>query len=254
MAENSGIEWTHHTYNPWIGCTRVSPACDHCYAEAWDRRGMQQKESRWGPHATRTRTKTRPNLRKWDQKAAELGVRYRVFCASLADIGDNHRSIEASWRRDLVADIRAFQNLDFLLLSKRPQNMPKLYPDLMEDWPVNAWMGASTENREEMLRRGDALAALPAHITFWSAEPLVGDLGPIPLDIMPSWVITGGESGAQYRHADPDWFRSLRDQCTAAGVPFLFKQWEGRDQKQIKAKGRELDGVIHDGYPQPLAA
>ncbi len=71
---------------------------------------------------------------------------------------------------------------------------------------------------------------------------------------MPSWVITGGESGAQYRRADPDWFRSLRDQCAAAGVPFLFKQWEGINQKEIKAKGRELDGVIHDGYPQPLAA
>ena len=254
MAENTKIQWADHTYNPWIGCTMVSPACDHCYAEAWDRRGMQQKASRWGAHATRTRTKTRPNLRKWNRKAAEHGIRYRVFCASLADIGDNHRSIEPSWRRDLVSDIRAYQNLDFLLLTKRPQNIAKLYPDLMENWPANAWMGVSTENREEMLRRGEALAALPARITFWSAEPLLEDLGQIPPGIMPSWIITGGESGTDYRATNPDWVRSLRDQCAHAGVPFLLKQWSGRNQREIIAKGRELDGVIHDGYPQAPAA
>ncbi|MEP0456306.1 MAG: DUF5131 family protein, partial [Roseibium sp.] len=166
MAENTGIEWARHTYNPWIGCTRLSAACDNCYAEAWDRRGLQRQESRWGAHATRTRTKTRPQLRKWDREASELGIRSRVFCASLADVGDNHRSIDPAWRRDLVDDIRAFHNLDFLLLTKRPQNMAKLYPDLMEDWPANAWMGVSTENRDEMLRRGEALTKLPAKITF----------------------------------------------------------------------------------------
>lgn len=251
MAENSGIEWTHHTYNPWIGCTKVSAACDHCYAEAWDRRGMQGGVSRWGPYAPRTRTKTRGNLQRWDRKAGELGIRYRVFVASLADVADNHKTIDPSWRRDLVSDVRAFRNLDFLLLTKRPQNVAKLYPDLVEEWPANVWMGASTENREEMLRRGEALAKLPANITFWSAEPLVEDLGPIPHEIMPSWVIAGGENGAHFRPANPDWFRNIRDQCAAAGVPFLFKQWEGRNQKEIKAKGRELDGVMHDGYPSP---
>jgi protein gp37 len=254
MAENSGIEWTTHTFNPWIGCTKVSAACDHCYAEAWDARGLQGKDSRWGPHALRTRTKTWGNPRKWQRQALASGERPRVFCASLADVADNHKSIEPQWRRDLVALIRECPNLDFLLLTKRPQNVAKLYPDLIEDWPDNVWMGASTENREEMLRRGEALAKLPAKITFWSAEPLVGDLGEIPADIMPSWVITGGENGANYRPVDPDWFRSLRDQCAAHGVPFLFKQWEGRNQKEIKAKGRELDGVIHDGYPVAVAA
>lgn len=225
MAENSGIEWTHHTYNPWIGCTKVSPACDNCYAEAWDKRGLHGKSLRWGPHADRTRTKTRSNLRTWNRKAAELGIRYRVFCASLADWADNHRSIDPQWRRDLVADIRAYENLDFLLLTKRPQNVSKLYPDLVEEWPANAWAGASTENREEMLRRGEALAALPAKVTFWSAEPLVGDLGIIPPSIMPSWIITGGESGPKARPMHPDWARNLRDQCAAAGVAFHFKQW-----------------------------
>ena len=250
MAENSGIEWTHHTYNPWIGCTKISPACDHCYAEAWDRRGLHSSGSSWGPHSPRRRTKTRKNLARWNRQAGEVGSRYRVFCASLADIADNHRSIDPEWRRALVSDMRAFQNLDFLLLTKRPQNIAKLYPDLIEDWPPNVWIGASTENREQMLRRGEILATLPAHITFWSAEPLLGDLGEIPPDIMPSWVITGGESGPLYRQSNPDWFRGLRDQCAAAKVPFLFKQWDGRNQKEIKARGRMLDGVVHNGYPQ----
>lgn len=251
MAENSGIEWTHHTFNPWIGCTKVSAACDHCYAEAWDARGLQGGAKRWGPHAPRTLTKTWGNPRKWQKEAAATGQRFRVFCASLADVADNHKSIQGQWRRDLVALIRACPDLDWLLLTKRPQNVAKLYPDLMEAWPANVWMGASTENREEMLRRGEALAKLPAVVTFWSAEPLVGDLGEIPAEIMPSWIITGGENAPNFRPAPADWFRGIRDQCAARGVPFLFKQWEGRSQKEIKAMGRELDGVIHDGYPAP---
>ena len=251
MAENSGIEWTHHTWNPWIGCTKVSAACDHCYAEARDIR-FQPGNTRWGPHAARTRTKTQGNPAKWNRKAIELGIRYRVFTASLADIADNHKSIQPEWRLSMVKTIRECANLDFLLLTKRPQNIAKLYPDMMEDWPANAWLGASTENREEMLRRATVLAKLPAPITFWSAEPLVGDLGEIPTDIMPSWIITGGESGAQYRKANHDWFRSLRDQCASHNVPFLFKQFEGKSQKEIKAMGRALDGVVHDGYPTPI--
>lgn len=222
MGENSAIEWTDHSFNPWTGCTKVSAACDHCYAESWSKRSGHVE---WGPHGVRRRTKTWGNPIKWNQQALEAGVRYRVFCASLADIGDNHKSIDPQWRRDLVAMMRECTQLDWLLLTKRPQNIAKLYPDLMEDWPAHVWLGASTENREEMLRRGEALAALPSAITFWSAEPLVEGLGQIPPDIMPSWVIAGGESGHGARPSHPAWFRSLRDQCAAADVPFFFKQW-----------------------------
>lgn len=251
MAENSGIEWTHHTFNPWIGCTKVSAACDHCYAEAWDARGLQGLPTRWGPHAARTRTKTWGNPVKWNREAERLGIRYRVFCASLADVFDNHKTILPEWRADLWSLIRATPNLDWLLLTKRPQNIARMLPDGWGDgWP-NVWLGTSTENREEMLRRGEALARIPAFVTFWSAEPLVGDLGEIPSHIMPDWVITGGENGQNFRPVNADWFRSIRDQCAAKGVPFLFKQWEGRNQKEIKAKGRELDGIVHDGYPTP---
>ena len=248
MAENSGIEWTNHTFNPWIGCTKVSPACDNCYAEAWDKRFSG---SRWGPHAARTRTKTWGDPVKWNRQAADSGERPRVFCASLADVFDNHQSILPAWRRELWALIRQTPNLDWLLLTKRPQNIVRFLPD---DWLAadyrHVWLGVSTENRAEMLRRGAALAQVPGRcITFWSAEPLVEDLGEIPESIMPSWIITGGENGAHFRPVNPDWFRRLRDQCRARGVPFLFKQWEGRNQKEIKAKGRALDGVVHDEYP-----
>lgn len=244
MAENSGIEWTTHTFNPWIGCTRVSAACDNCYAEAWDNRFGGE---RWGPHAARTRTKTWGNPIKWNRKAAG-GERPRVFVASLADVFDNHKSIPDAWRRELWTLIRQCQNLDFLLLTKRPQNIARYLPD---DWGggyANVWLGTTVENQTEADRRIPALVSVPAVVHFLSMEPLQG-----PVDLRGAhgleWVIAGGESGAAYRPADPDWFRSLRDQCAAAGVPFLFKQWEGRNQREIKAKGRELDGVVHDGYP-----
>lgn len=177
MAENSGIEWTHRTYNPWIGCSMVSPACDHCHAEAQN--NHRKCAEGWGPHAARKRTKTRSNLKTWDKKAGELGIRYRVLCASLADIGDNHKSIDQEWRRQLVEDIRQYTNLDFRLLTKRPQNIAKLYPDLMENWPRNAWIGTTVENQAEADRRIPHLLELPAHVRFLSVEPL---LGPIDLE------------------------------------------------------------------------
>lgn len=250
MAENSGIEWTHHTFNPWIGCTKVSPACDHCYAEAWDNRF---NGGRWGPHANRTRTKTWGNPIKWQKTAKAEGRRYRVFVASLADVFDNHKSILPKWRRELWMLIKSCPDLDFLMLTKRPQNISRFLPDEWGNGYPNVWLGTTAENQEEWDRRWYHLARVPASIRFFSCEPLLG-----PIEMRGAgqlhWMITGGESGPSFRPADPDWFRSLRDQCSHLDVPFLFKQWEGRNQKEIKAKGRELDGVIHDGYPAPSRA
>jgi protein gp37 len=134
------------------------------------------------------------------------------------------------------------------MLTKRPQNIARFLPD---DWGLgypNVWLGATVESQKEADRL-DALVSVPAKVHFLSMEPLLG-----PVDLSKhidrlEWVITGGENGVNYRPVDPDWFRMLRDQCAAADVPFLFKQWEGAGQKAIKAKGRELDGLIHDGYP-----
>lgn len=253
MAENSGIEWTDHTFNPWIGCTKVSPACDHCYAEAWDKRGMQGLPSRWGPHAARTRTKTWGNPIKWQRKAKAEGRRYRVFCASLADVFDNHKSILPEWRADLWKLIKACPDLDFLMLTKRPQNIAKMLPDDWHDevFPYpNVWLGATVESQKEADRLGH-LVNVRASVHFLSMEPLLGAVDLSEHIHGLEWVITGGENGKFFRPVDPDWFRMLRDQCAAADVPFLFKQWEGESQTAIKAKGRMLDGKIHDGYPKP---
>lgn len=251
MAENSGIEWTHHTLNPWIGCTKVSAACDFCYAEVWDQRFQGE---RWGPHAARTKTKALGKVSTWNHKAKVAGERQRVFCSSLADIFDNHKSIQPEWREGLWEVIRKSPNLDFLMLTKRPQNIERYLPEDWGDGYDNVWLGISTENREEMLRRGTVLAGVPGKLKFWSAEPLLGDLGEISDEIMPDWIIAGGENGPDFRPSDPDWFRSIRDQCESKGVPFLFKQWSGKSQPAIKKLGRELDGVIHDGYPISPAA
>jgi protein gp37 len=264
VAENSNIEWCSHTFNPWIGCTKVSPACDFCYAEEWNKRYEGGKN--WGPHAPRRRTKTWSGPRKWNKEAAASGTRPRVFCASLADVFDNHKTIEQQWRDDLWQLIRETPNLDWLLLTKRPQNIKKYIPADWGNGYDNVWLGATVENQVEADRRIPPFLKVPAKVHFLSCEPL---LGPVDLrHLMKScslhdvcdrhcpfrqtidWVITGGESGTHFRHADPEWFRGLRDQCVAFHIPFLFKQWEGPTQPIIKAKGRELDGVVHDGYPK----
>ena len=262
MAENSNIEWTHHTFNPWIGCTKVGPGCDHCYAESWDARGLQQRETRWGPHAARTRTSA-ANWRKplaWDRAAAAAGERHRVFCASLADVFDNHVSILPEWREDLWRLIEATPNLDWMLLTKRPGNIDRMLPP---DWGAgypNVWLGCTVVNQAEADRDIEKLRAVPAVVRFLSMEPLLGpvDLGdflyPIgigakrfgadrldgggiaPEAILPALdlVIVGGESGPGARPMHPDWARSLRDQCNAAGVAFFVKQLSSGRPKPIK--------------------
>ncbi len=244
MAEDSGIEWTHHTFNPWIGCTKVSPACDHCYAEVIDRRFGGE---RWEPHAQRTRT-SEANWKKplsWERKARKEGKRYRVFCASLADVFDNHPSILPEWRADLWKLIASTPNLDWLLLTKRPQNIKKFVP---WEWffPTNVWIGTTVEDQKTADQRIKHLSQIPQAVRFLSCEPMLGrvDLtsvewfdglrfnalsGQLHKDLgfvfELNWVIAGGESGHNARPSHPDWFRSLRDQCAASQVPFFFKQW-----------------------------
>lgn len=252
MAENSKIEWTHHTFNPWIGCQKVGPGCDHCYAEAMMDARLGRVE--WGPHGVRQRTSPAnwSQPLKWDRDAAAAGERRRVFCASLADVFDNHPSILPEWRADLWELIGRTPNLDWLLLTKRPGNIAKMLPKTErapwgELWPwSNVWLGCTVVNQDEADRDIPKLLAVPARVRFLSMEPLLG-----PVDIVQSYtttaslnvlfarlqrgerdprgalhlVIVGGESGPGARPMHPDWARSLRDQCQAAGVAFFFKQW-----------------------------
>lgn len=298
MAENTKIEWADHTFNPWEGCTKVGPGCDHCYAEA---RNNRFHGGNWGPGAPRRRT-SEANWRlpiKWNREAGEKGIRYRVFCASLADVFDNE--VDPQWRFDLFALIRATPNLDWLLLTKRIGNVETMtyYANPVGGparLPNNVWLGATVVNQEEADRDIPKLLQIPAMVRFLSIEPMLGDIslddlvegrgtgnehhysclsleGLEPEDdpwggALISWVICGGESGPGARPMHPDWPRSLRDQCKAADVPFLFKQWgeyapnwfnnpsqqkiagsEWMDRMGKKVAGRTLDGMTHTEFP-----
>jgi len=383
MAENSKIEWCHHTFNPWIGCTKVSPGCANCYAAVSTRARVLRAGGveTWGKGAPRQRTQTWKDPVKWNRDAAKAAVEYekayqhlpwvggkpplfvppprpRVFCASLADWLDE---VPIEWLADLLGLIHATPHLDWLLLTKRPENFwpriqeafrwtaktlePSRVPALnwIAAWmgtehceipgeapqpPHNVWIGTTVEDQTRADQRIPQLLEIPAKVRFLSCEPL---LGPVDLvkylggtayqcpcgwhdterDISLSgatdrtrkaicnkcgarcgiwpgigWLIAGGESGAQARPMHPDWPRSLRDQCQAAGVPFLFKQWgewcpatETNCHKQMmflerdgtdstpwtidrhssatamiakpgkKKAGRHLDGRLHDEFP-----
>ncbi len=224
MAENSKIEWTDHTFNPWVGCQKVSPGCDHCYAEGWAKRsGMVQ----WGPHAERRRTSEalwRKPL-KWAKGARGTGKRPKVFCASLADVWDNQAPAE--WRRDLFNLIYATPELDWLLLTKRPENIAKMLPGAIgevELWPwPNVWLGTTAEDQAHYDRRWLKLNDIPAKVRFISYEPALGPMIPTSA-FVPDWIICGGESGTKARHMDPAWARSLHKHCVANGIAFFMKQ------------------------------
>ena len=409
MAENSGISWTDSTFNPWMGCTKVSPACQHCYAE----RDMdhRHKKVNWGPNGTRVLTGDAYWKKpiKWNKTAIavcercwheshceesvkgnpfELGYdfecssceypvyklrRQRVFCASLADVFEDWQGLVENsqgvqiWKTDTdvwttsdhykdtvaltMSDVRqrlfdlidATPNLDWLLLTKRPENILNMWPDKKGDYIPeagmmnqpshrhNCWLGCSVENQEYAEKRIPELLKCRdlAPVLFLSCEPL---LGPVNLtdvvaqksfygdmDLHPNdrldalrgevisgmsscqvydsfptvdWVISGGESGPDARPSHPEWFESLRDQCSKAGVAFHHKQngaWSASGEHMaqqeidmttgsivlkpnqvlmksglrvgkilmtnvgVKASGRLLDGVLHNEFPKVQA-
>jgi protein gp37 len=171
-----------------------------------------------------------------------------VFCASLADICDDHPSIIPQWRLDLAALVEQTPNLIWMFLSKRPNRYGDLIIPLLSGGALNrCWFGATVEN-DSVASRIDDLRQIPVKPRFLSIEPL---LGPLPsLDLREiHWVIVGGESGPQARPMSPDWARGVRDHCVAAGVPFFFKQWGGVRKKQ---NGRVLDGQLWDEFPRAM--
>jgi protein gp37 len=223
MAENSKIEWTDHTFNPWIGCQKVSPGCDHCYAEAMmDKRyGKVQ----WGPHGERKRT-SETNWKlplRWAKAARNAERRPRVFCASLADVFDNQ--VPPEWRADLIDLIHATPELDWLLLTKRPENIGKMLAQF--GVPDNVWLGTTAEDQPHYERRWGILRNIPARVRFISHEPSLGPLTLMGGGPLPDWIICGGESGKGAREMQPTWARDLRDLC-AGRIAFFMKQMTGK--------------------------
>lgn len=299
MSDESKIEWCDSTFNPWIGCTKIGPGCDHCYAEAdFD---LRKHRVKWGAGNPRSRTSA-ANWKKplqWDRQHAEFfaqhGRRRRVFCASLADVFDNE--VPMQWRADLFALIDATPNLDWLILTKRIGNADRMMVEATRALRLidpgreilrNVWLGATICNQPEADRDIAKLLAVPAAVHWLSMEPLLESVDLTPwlrfhwpvvetvfsggLCKAVDWVVVGGESGPRPRPMNPEWARSLRDQCAGFGVPFLFKQygeWSPAPQGSAavtlmhefvgdgrvfkvgkKAAGRLLDGVQHDGYPE----
>jgi protein gp37 len=263
--ENSGISWTDHTFNPWIGCTRVGPGCDHCYA-ARDN-GRFKWVASWGETGQADSPRKRTSEGYWKMPlrwnlgvagAKALGitaVKNKVFCASLADVFDN--AVPAEWRADLWDLIEATPHLRWILLTKRIGNVTKLSPRPL---PRNAGIMATIVNQEEWDRDFQKLMAIDATWHGVSAEPLLGriDMGRAQNDGWISaapkrldWMITGGESGPVRRELDMEWVRDIRDQCRLLGVTFHHKQNGGLRGKDA---GCLIDGVEHKHFPPELAA
>lgn len=260
MAENSKIEWTTHTFNPWRGCTKVSAGCANCYAETLSGRNPKTLGV-WGPNGTRVVASEAmwKEPVKWN-KLAGLADRHnngpherpRVFCASLADVFEGqdtmpetaHLNIAAA-RQRLWYLIEQTPNLDWLLLTKRPQNVPHMtWPKWHKQWPSNVWLGTSVENQAAADERIPHLLRTSAAMRFLSCEPLLEKVylrkavssvasGPIPewdgrearMDGL-HWVIVGCESGPRRRPMNLEWAESLVDQCRSAGVAVFVKQLE----------------------------
>jgi protein gp37 len=239
MAEKTEISWTDSTFNPWIGCQKVSAGCDNCYAETL--MDTRYHRVQWGPHGQRIRTSV-ANWKlplRWAKKAREaledfdIGMltmrpsRPRVFCASLADVFDNQAPEGA--RSDLWGLIEDTPELDWLLLTKRPENILEMIPPKWDSGlPRNIWMGTTAEDQPNYDRRMKHLQRVPAVVHFISYEPAIGPLKVTGL--YPSWIICGGESGHGYRDMPLQWARDLRDQCARLGIPFFFKQTAGKKQ------------------------
>lgn len=219
MGKDSAIEWTHHTFNPWWGCSRVSPGCENCYAETFAGRfGVK-----WGVREAR-RTfgdKHWAEPLKWNAAAAKAGRRDRVFCASMADVFDEYAPPE-EWGR-LWRLIESTPSLDWLLLTKRPQRFAGLLGDLASSHP-NVWLGVTVEDQRRANERMPLLVAQSAVRRFVSYEPALEEVDLLPWLVGIDWVIVGAESGRGARSFNEDWARSMRDQCTRAGVWFFYKQ------------------------------
>ena len=248
MGDTTKIEWCDHTWSPWIGCTKLSAACDHCYAADMAKRyGWAKFEAGEPRHRTSTAYWRKPL--QWNRQAEAAGKPATVF-ASLCDPFDSE--IDDAWRADYMAIIEATPWLEWLVLTKRAK--------LMRQWfdgrkvPDNLRPGTTAENQKMLDLRAPAICSIKARIHVLSAEPMLGPtdasawLGGGPHRL--SWVIAGGESGPRARPSQAAWVRALRDQCTLAGVPFFFKQWgEWRPLGDEMARvGRKTAGAAIDGH------
>lgn len=282
--KDSKIEWCHHTFNPWWGCQRISPGCEHCYAETFDRRVHGKDKTHWGPTAARRffgEAHWAQPL-KWEAAAVKAGERHRVFCASMADVFEDREGLIAE-RKKLFRLIRGTPNLDWLLLTKRPENIARLWPFSTapgpKSWP-NIWLGTTVEDQLRAVERIPHLAAVDAAVRFLSCEPLLEqidlskwlDEDETGFVSVVRWVIIGGESGAGARPFNVAWARKLVNQCRDGGraeaAPFVKQLgahvidrndagWSGEDpaswdESKIVRVEHDLSGYADDYQGAPV--
>lgn len=277
MGKNTKISWADHTFNAWWGCTKVSQGCAHCYAETWAKRFHGDVWGKRGRRRMMGESYWRQPL-AWNRQAKEQGVRFRVFAGSMMDIfEDGHALVSTSnmvreARHRLLSLAQKTPYLDWLLLTKRPENIRKMVPqwwldgELGSKWPVNVWVGTSVEDQHSADTRISHLLAVPAAVRFLSCEPL---LGPVTLRNfawpenkpawhkdagapMIDWVIVGGESGEGARPMNVDWARSLLAECRANGVAFWMKQLGGVREKRVELADFPEDLRFQELPPIPI--
>lgn len=246
MAQTSRIEWTEATWNPTVGCTKISPGCKHCYAEA-----MAKRLHAMGTPGYENRFK----LTVLPDRLGEPLRRKKptvYFVNSMSDIF--HKNVSDDYIDQVFDVISRCPRHTFQILTKRAERLATFFQNRVP--PGNAWIGVSVEDRKYGLPRIDALRQVNAHIRFLSVEPLLEDLGEIDLvDI--HWVIVGGESGPKARPMRREWVEDIQRQCQEQSVQFFFKQWGGwgadGKRRSKKANGRLLDGRTWDQMPEPVA-
>lgn len=233
MGQQTNIPWVDSTFNPWIGCTKVSPGCANCYAEK--SLPARFRNIKWGPGEERVRTSADnwETLKRWDRMNKKSGTRSTILCASLCDVFEDNPQVE-EWREELFRLAEQTPNLDLLFLTKRPENVEWMLPDRWSQRGVllnNVWFGFTIESQKMLDIRWSAISSFTHRFRqraiFLSLEPLLG-----PIDFCTAslwtrtidWVIVGGESGPDARPMDLDWARSIIVQCREAKIPVFFKQ------------------------------
>ncbi len=229
MATVTSIEWTHRTWNPVTGCTKVSQGCKHCYAE-------RLADRFWGDRPF-TEVRVHPDRLNQPKSIRRPSM---IFVNSMSDLF--HSDVDEAFIRRVFEVMGECPRHTFQILTKRSERLAEMGPRL--PWLSHTWMGVSVESEDEIVRI-EHLRNVPAQVRFLSLEPLIGPLPALDLRGI-HWVIVGGESGPHARPMEGKWARSIRRQCRDAGVPFFFKQWGGVFKT---AAGRVLDGRTYDEFP-----
>jgi protein gp37 len=239
MGETTKIAWTDHTFNPWWGCQRVSPGCEHCYAETFSKRvGLKL----WGPTNDRRffGDKHWNDPIKWNAAAERAQKSDLVFCASMSDVFENREEL-LNHRARLRKTVDSTPWLKYQLLTKRPHNAETLWAQAQYEafdgseslgplWTDNVWLGTTVEDCERRDERIPHLFRSGAKTKFLSMEPLLEEVSIADYLVVggPDWVIVGGESGPGARPFNLRWAELLLEECRASGVAFFMKQMGSR--------------------------